>query len=540
MPAKTALFAIPALVVCFAATASAQTSPPSAPQSPAPATAPQNTPSGQVHGAVRISMDQAIQMALEHNHNLKAARTTIQQDQALEITANLRPNPVLTLDAQFLPIFQPSEFTSEYIDETAQFDAGIAYLFERGKKRQHRLQAAQDVTAQAKSLVTDNERTLTFNVASQFVSVQLAESTLDLALQDMKSFQNTVDISQARYNAGDISEGDFLKIKLQMLQFQQDVAQAQLSKVQALVGLRQLLGYETVPEDFDVSSDFDYIPVHMKLEDLQSKALMNRPDFRAAQQGVIAAKSQYELAKANGKVDVTGTADYDHVSATNTASFFGSLQLPIFNRNQGEIARTNYVINQAQEQELAASDQVMSDVLTAYEGVRENDLVVTQYRSGYLDAAQQSRDITEYSYKRGAASLLDYLDAERSYRAIAAQLPAIARGISHRGRATARGRGNQEPAMSNQSFRCGSRSPAMRAGIFAVAAAMAASCLTGCSSDERANQMTSFSGKESKSETPELFHDSRRSDVSRASRDRRASKIAARLAPYRCRGLQRV
>ena len=421
MPAKTVLFAIPALVVCFASAAAAQTSSPpppaSAPQSAMPQTAPQNTPSGQVHGAVRITMDQAIQMALQHNHNLKAARTTIQQDQALEITANLRPNPVLTLDAQFLPIFQPSEFTSEYIDETAQFDAGLSYLFERGKKRQHRLQAAQDVTAQATSLVTDNERTLTFNVASQFVSVQLAESTLDLALQDMKSFQNTVDISQARYNAGDISEGDFLKIKLQMLQFQQDVAQAQLSKVQALVGLRQFLGYQTVPEDFDVSSDFDYLPVQMKLEDLQSKALQNRPDFRAAQQGVIAAKSQYELAKANGKVDVTGTADYDHVSSTNTASFFGSFQIPIFNRNQGEIARTNYVINQAQEQELAASDQVMSDVLTAYEGVRENDLVVTQYRGGYLDAAQQSRDITEYSYKRGAASLLDFLDAERSYRA---------------------------------------------------------------------------------------------------------------------------
>ena len=422
MPAKNALFAIPALVVCFASAAAAQTSPPQtappAPQNPAPATAPQNTPSGQVHGAVRISMDQAIQMALEHNHNLKAARTTIQQDQALEITANLRPNPVFTADAQFLPIFQPDHFTADYLNETVQFDLGLSYLFERGRKRQHRLQAAQDVTAQTKSLVTDNERTLTFNVASQFVGVQLAESTLDLALQDMKSFQNTVDISQARYNAGDISEGDFLKIKLQMLQFQQDVAQAQLAKVQALVGLRQLLGYETVPEDYDVSSDFDYLPVQMKLEDLQAKALLNRPDFRAAQQGVIGAKSQYELAKANGKVDVTGTANYDHVSDTNTASFFGSFQLPIFNRNQGEIARTNYAINQAQELELAASDQVMSDVLTAYEGVRENDLVVTQFRGGYLDAAQKSRDITEYSYKRGAASLLDYLDAERSYRAV--------------------------------------------------------------------------------------------------------------------------
>jgi outer membrane protein, heavy metal efflux system len=420
MPAKTVLFAIPALVVCFASAAPAQTSPPppSAPQNATPQTAPQNTPSGQVHGAVRISMDQAIQMALQHNHNLKAARTTVQQDQALEITANLRPNPVFTADAQFLPIFQPNNFTADYLNETVQFDLGIAYLFERGKKRQHRLQAAQDVTAQTKSLVTDNERTLTFNVASQFVSVQLAESTLDLALQDMKSFQNTVDISQARYHAGDISEGDFLKIKLQLLQFQQDVAQAQLAKVQALVGLRQFLGYETVPEDFDVTSDFDYIPVQMKLEDLQAKALQNRPDFRAAQQGVTAAKSQYELAKANGKVDVTGTANYDHVSDNNTVSLFGSFQIPIFNRNQGEIARTNYVINQAQELQLAASDQVMSDVLTAYEGVRENDLVVTQFRGGYLDAAQQSRDITEYSYKRGAASLLDYLDAERSYRAV--------------------------------------------------------------------------------------------------------------------------
>jgi cobalt-zinc-cadmium efflux system outer membrane protein len=420
MLAKTVLFAIPALVVCFASAAPAQTSPPppSAPQNATPGAAPQNTPSGQVHGAVRITMDQAIQMALQHNHNLKAARTTIQQDEALEITANLRPNPVLTADAQFLPLFQPNQFTADYINETAQFDLGIAYLFERGRKRQHRLQAAQDVTAQTKSLVTDNERTLTFNVASQFVGVQLAESTLDLALQDMKSFQNTLDISQARYNAGDISEGDFLKIKLQMLQFQQDVAQAQLTKVQALVGLRQFLGYETVPEDFDVSSDFDYIPVQIKLEDLQAKALQSRPDFRAAQQGVTAAKSQYELAKANGKVDVTGTANYDHVSDTNTASFFGSFQIPIFNRNQGEIARTNYVINQAQELERAASDQVMSDVLTAYEGVRENDLVVTQFRGGYLDAAQQSRDIAEYSYKRGAASLLDYLDAERSYRTV--------------------------------------------------------------------------------------------------------------------------
>ena len=145
--------------------------------------------------------------------------------------------------------------------------------------------------------MADNERSLTFQVASQFINVQLAESTLDLAQEDLKSFQNSVDISQARYKAGDISEDDFLKIKLQLLQFQTDASQAQLAKVQALSDLRQLLGYESVPADYDVAGSFDYQPLNAQLEDLQAKALATRPDLRAAQQGVTAANSQYELAE---------------------------------------------------------------------------------------------------------------------------------------------------------------------------------------------------------------------------------------------------
>jgi outer membrane protein, heavy metal efflux system len=371
----------------------------------------------QTQGPVRITLDEAIQLALQHNHALLAERTTILQSQAQETTANLRPNPTLSGDAQFLPFFEPGNFNSTYIENNAQFDIGIGYLFERGRKRQHRLQAAKDQTAVTASTVSDNERTLVFQVASQFISVQLAESTLDLAEQDMKSFQNTVDISQARYKAGDISEDDFLKIKLQLLQFQTDVSQAALAKVQALTGLRQMLGYQSVSADFDVAGDFDYQPLKINLEDLQAAALRDRPDLRAAVQAVTAAKSQYELAKANGKQDVTASIDYSHTGDVNSASIFGSIDLPIFNRNQGEIARTNYAITQAQELQLATSDQVMTEVLDAYEGVRDNDKVIVLYRSGYLDEAKEDRDISEYAYKRGAASLLDFLDAERSYRA---------------------------------------------------------------------------------------------------------------------------
>jgi Outer membrane efflux protein len=115
--------------------------------------------------------------------------------------------------------------------------------------------------------------------------------------------------------------------------------------------------------------------------------------------------------------DVTVQANYSHVNGINTATFYGSIPLPIFNRNQGEIARTRVAITQAQEQEKATNGQALTDVRDAYEGLRTSEKVVTLYRSGYLDVAQKDRDISEYAYKRGAASLLDFLDAERSYRA---------------------------------------------------------------------------------------------------------------------------
>jgi len=363
-----------------------------------------------------ITLDQAIDLALAHNHSIKATRTLILQNEAQEITANLRPNPTLGADTQFIPFFSPQDFSGDNLNNTQQFDIGIGYLFERGRKRQHRLQAARDQTAVTRAQVADAERTLAFNVGQQFVTVLLAESTLEFALRDLKDFQQTVDIGESQFRAGYIGEGDYLKIKLQLLQFQTDVSSARLAKVQALTGLRELLGYDAVPADFEVAGDLAYQPLKAGVEDLQAQALRERPDFRAADLGITAARSQVLLAKANSKVDINGTYDFSHVSGESTASIFVGFELPVFNRNQGEIARTNYALTQSQEQQRSASDTVLSDVANAYEAVKSNDEVVQLYISGYLKQAQDSRDISEYAYKRGAASLLDFLDAERSYR----------------------------------------------------------------------------------------------------------------------------
>jgi len=382
-------------------------------QSVPPIAAP--TPTRDRPAATQITLEQAITLALANSPSIKAARTQIQQSQAQEITANLRPNPTLAWDSQFIPVFS-GDFSTDTLNNLQQFDIGLGYLFERGHKRQNRLQAARDATAVTAAQIADMERTLVFNVAQQFVNVLLANSTLQFAVENLNSFQDTVTISEQRYKAGDISEGDYLKIKLQLLQFQTDVSSARVAKVQALGSLRQLVGYASLPHDFDVVGDLNYQPLTAALPDLQVKALATRPDLLAAQKSVKAANSQIALARADAKVDVNASASYSHVSGASSTSLFFNVPLPFFNRNQGEIARTKFALTGAELTAKAAEDTVMTDVTNAYESASSNQDVVKLYVSGYLKQAQDSRDISQYAYKAGAATLLDFLDAERSYR----------------------------------------------------------------------------------------------------------------------------
>jgi cobalt-zinc-cadmium efflux system outer membrane protein len=323
---------------------------------------------------------------------------------------------VLLGDWQFLPVFDWSNFNSDYLSSVTQFDLGVSYLFERGDKRARRLQAAKDQTAVTTAQVSDTERGLAFNVASQFVAAVLAESTLDFAQQALTSFQQTVTVSQDRFNAGGLSEGDLLKIKLQLLQFQMDVSTTRLAKVQAMASLRQLLGYELVPENYEVAGTLAYVPVRSSEDDLKALAVQQRPDLRAAQLGVTSAESQRALAIANGKRDVTAQFSYTHVAQTNTGSLFANIEIPIFDKNQGEIARTGFAVTQSQQLSSEQSSIVMTDVVNAYEAVKSAASVVNLYDAGYLKQAQDSLDISQYAFQRGAATLLDFLDAQRTYR----------------------------------------------------------------------------------------------------------------------------
>ena len=364
--------------------------------------------------AARLTLDQAISMALQHNHGLRASRTAIAQAEADEVTANHRPNPAVSLGWQALPLFRPSQGGD--LDAT-ELDAGVSYLIERGDKRARRLQAAKDASAVTRDQVADNERGLVFQVASQFIAAQLAGSTSELARDNLISFQHAVEIADDRHTSGAISENDYLKIKLQLLQFQTDVEQAELARIQALSGLRQLVGYEAVAAELDIAGSFDYQPLDVKLADLHALAARHRGDLRAAVHAVAVARSQHAVAGANAAQDVTVSATYARSGGVNTAGIGLSIPLAIFDRNEGEIRKTGAAVAQAQEQDAEVTGQVMADVNDAYEALQRRRRVVEHYRSGYLELSRRSREISEYAYRRGVTSLFDFLDAERADRA---------------------------------------------------------------------------------------------------------------------------
>jgi len=184
------------------------------------------------------------------------------------------------------------------------------------------------------------------------------------------------------------------------------------------VTLRQLLGYESVTDDFEVKGNLEHNKPSVMLDELQKKALESRPDLQAAHTGVTLANDTVSLAFGNRARDWTWGGDYSYQSPTQSgAGVSFSMDLPIHDRNQGEIARSQAAVKQSVETEASTKVGVQADVVNAFYGLKSNEEIVNLYESGYLKQATDSRDISNYAYQRGAATILDLLDAERSYRA---------------------------------------------------------------------------------------------------------------------------
>ncbi len=292
----------------------------------------------------------------------------------------------------------------------------VSRLFERGQKRRWRLDIARGTTDVTQSQYKDSERQTILQVKQAFTDMLAAKAALKIADENLSGYGKTVELSKARRDAGDISETDFERIDLQLAEFESDYDNAKLNLVQTSDQLQVLLGVQKPSDTFDIIGTLDPPTFTETLSQIEQQALAARPDYQAALQSVRVADANIKLADADGTSDPTIGGEYERVGVFDSAGFQINIPLRIFDRNQGEKERTRYEAQSSRFAEIAARNQVVSDVDQAWAGYEAATHLAARYNGHYLSEAEHVRDNLEFSYRHGGSTLLDYLDALRDYR----------------------------------------------------------------------------------------------------------------------------
>ncbi len=354
------------------------------------------------------------------NPTLKADQLSIDESRAAEVTAYLRPNPDFSLTADGVQVNRNQGVWTPFagVVETP----AISYLHERAHKRELRRDQAKESTAIAESTYQDQERNLLFSLRNAFVQTLQAKAVLQNAVGNLEYWDHELDINRKRLAAGDMAQVDLNRLELQRVQFESDYETAIVNLRTSKIQLLMLLNDRTPIEQFDVSGAFDFNESLQPLEDFRKTALEGRPDLKEAIQNVDLAKITHSLAVANGSTDPTYSIWYSHNPsfsnpyANQTIGGSVSLPLRVFDRNQGEKARTQLDVSRNQRLVDANQAQVFNDVDSAYWTIVQNLNLLKPYKTKYLPLAEDNRNRIRIAFENGGASLLDMLDSEKAYR----------------------------------------------------------------------------------------------------------------------------
>ena len=353
------------------------------------------------------------------NPSLRAGQIGVDESKANETTAYLRPNPNLSLLADQIDPFPggPSHGAFAYWLPSAT----VTYLHERQHKRELRLDSAKEATGIAISSQADLERNLIFNLRSAFVQTLQQKAVRDLAKENLDYYDHLLGVNRDRFHAGAIAQVDLDRLELQRVQYESDLQTAEVNLRTAKIQMLMLLNDQTPVDQFDVTGPFDFSTQVAPLDEVRQAALDNRPDLKAALQSVDKAKTDHKLAVSMGSTDPTFGFDVGRNPPIDEyVGFSVSIPLRVFDRNQGEKLRTQLDIDRNQRLMEAARAQVFSDVDSAYATLTSTVVLLQPYKDHYLAQASRVRDTISFSYEHGAASLLDFLNAQADYRAVQA------------------------------------------------------------------------------------------------------------------------
>ena len=364
----------------------------------------------------RVTIEQAVQEAVEHNLNLLAERYNLSIADARIITAKLRPNPVVSLGLDYVD-FQ-HHFNNDNQGGPTEYNLRTDLVLERGGKRERRIEVARSAREVAQLQLLNTTRTLVLDVQNAFVDVLQAKDNLELSRENLQAFQSIVEVNTTRVRAGDLAKVELVRTQVAALQFQSAVRLAESKLKMAGNKLQSLMGRAAPAPSFDVVGGLRRDADPLVLETVSAQAAELRPDLLALRKDQARSLAEIRSQLAQGKVDFTVGTEFHrqfYNGNANALGFFFSAPLPVFNKNQGEIERARQEQEQILARIRAVEADVQNEVRNAWVQYTTSRGLLESIEHDLLDQAREVRTTMEYSYRRGEASLVEFLDAQRAF-----------------------------------------------------------------------------------------------------------------------------
>lgn len=368
-----------------------------------------------------LTLDQVIEEALARNLRLLAERLNVSVAEARIIQARLRPNPVLSLGGNYLDILGSGFNPSANAAGPTEINARVDYVLERGNKRQERIAVAEASRAVSQLELLNSTRTLVLDLQSGFTELLLAKENAALARASLEAFHQIVAVNQTRVAAGDLARVELVRSEVAQLQFSNQVRQAESRVRLARNRLQALMGRIVFDRAFEVTGEMRRDPLLADKPELAQQALARRPDLDALRRDQARSQAELRLQLAQGKVDYTVGAAMNRqfgvggLTSGNSAGIFVSVPLPINNKNQGEIERARREQEQIQARIRSLEQEIRAEVENAYEQFQTSKQLLERIEVDLLERAKRVREVTDFSYRRGEATFVELLDAQRTY-----------------------------------------------------------------------------------------------------------------------------
>jgi cobalt-zinc-cadmium efflux system outer membrane protein len=261
-------------------------------------------------------------------------------------------------------------------------------------------------------------------VRDAYYQLLLMQKNLWLAQEIVDHYQVITKANNLRLKSGDISESEFLRVKMEALRSQSDLDNAQTAVEQAQAGLAVILRWPDRSLQFEAKEEWPEVKdigQSLPKEALINKALQQRPDLLADKLRADQADKELELARRLKYPYVTVNAGYARDPSNNAlnSGFVGfSVPLPLFYQYKGEADKAAVNLNQSRLTAEQTELGIRNDIISALAAWNSADKIVQRFRDGLLDDARTVRDSSELAYSKGATSVLDFIEAQRSYKSV--------------------------------------------------------------------------------------------------------------------------